>query len=150
MRDQSLRLFVFVFYQTEDGRTRIQCRFEAERADSNLLLRVGYKLQHVAVDAVALVGGRGAVIEDVAEMDAGAGAAYFDAHHAERASSCRLMAPATGLEKLGQPVPLSNLLVLRKSGVPVMGSTKVPGRFSSRCDPVPARVLVGTGSTGSS
>ena len=85
MRDQSLRLFVFVFYQTEDGRTRIQCRFEAERADSNLLLRVGYKLQHVAVDAVTLVGGRGAVIEDVAGMDTGAGAAYFDARHAERA-----------------------------------------------------------------
>ena len=107
MRDQSLRLFVFAFYQTEDGRTRIQCRFEAERADSNLLLRVEYKLQHVAVDAVALVG-------------AGPSSKTWPRWMPELAlrtstrvmpsapSSCRLMAPATGLKKLGQPVPLSN------------------------------------------
>lgn len=31
-------------------------------------------------------------------------------------SSCRLMAPATGLQKLGQPVPLSNLVSLRNRG----------------------------------
>jgi hypothetical protein len=39
------------------------------------------------------------------------------------------MAPGTGLKKLGQPVPLSNLVSLRNSGAPLMGSTKVPGRF---------------------
>jgi len=42
------------------------------------------------------------------------------------------------LKKLGQPVPLSNLASLRNRGAPVMGSTKVPGRFSSRWAPVKA------------
>lgn len=43
---------------------------------------VGDELEHVAVDAVALVAGQWAVFEDVAEMDAGTGAAHFDALHA--------------------------------------------------------------------
>jgi len=43
------------------------------------------------------------------------------------------------LKKLGQPVPPSNLVSLRMSGALVMGSTKVPGRFSSRCEPVKGR-----------
>ncbi len=52
------------------------------RSASPLLPRIGHELQHVAVDAVALVGGRRAVVEDVAEVDAGTGAAHFDALHA--------------------------------------------------------------------
>ncbi len=51
--------------------------------DQPSLHRIGHELQHVAVDAVALVGGRGAVVKDVAEVDAGTGAAHFNARHAE-------------------------------------------------------------------
>ena len=54
-------------------------------------------------------------------------------------SGCRVIAPGNGWKKLGQPLPLSNLLSVRNNATPLTGSTKVPGRFSSRCEPVNGR-----------
>ena len=44
--------------------------------------RVRHELQHVTVDAIALAARFRAVVEDVAEVDAGTGAADFDPAHA--------------------------------------------------------------------
>ena len=51
---------------------------------SNSLLGVRHEFQHITVDAVTFAGRWRAVVENVAEVDAGAGAAHFDALHAVR------------------------------------------------------------------
>ena len=48
-------------------------------------------------------------------------------------------APSTGVLKLGQPVPLSNLPSPSNSGSPQPAQTKVPGRFSCRSAQLPGR-----------
>ena len=44
-----------------------------------------------------------------------------------------------GAQKLGQPVPLSNLVPASNSGWPQPAQTKVPARFSAFSGLVPAR-----------
>src|ERR1700684_904299 len=47
--------------------------------------------------------------------------------------------PSTGVSKLGQPVPLSNLVLLSNKCCPQPAQTKVPGRFSYRSAQLPGR-----------
>ena len=54
-------------------------------------------------------------------------------------SSLVATAASSGCVKLGQPVPLSNLVSEAKSGLPQPAQTKVPERFSAFSGLVPAR-----------
>ena len=69
------------------------------------------------VHAIAQAGGRGAVVEDVAEVAVAEAAADGGADHAMRVPSVVLtmFSSAMGAVKLGQPVPDSNLVSLVKS-----------------------------------
>ena len=61
----------------------------------------------------------GAIGEDVAEMCVAIGAADLRSGHEWDRSVCALTAPsATGAQKLGQPVPDSNLVSEENSGAP--------------------------------
>ena len=48
-------------------------------------------------------------------------------------------APSTGVLKLGQPVPLSNLVLLSNKGCPQPAQANCPGRFSCRSAQLPGR-----------
>ena len=63
-----------------------------------------------AVHAVAQAGRLWAVVEHVTEMATTAMAGNRGARHAERAIGYFVDAPGSGAQKLGQPVPLSNLV----------------------------------------
>ena len=83
-----------------------------------VLLLSTLKLQRDAIHAVAQAGRPGAVIEDVAEMAATAGADYFGAQHAELPVGVLFHAASfQGLVEAGQPVPESNLASELKSGL---------------------------------
>ena len=75
----------------------------------------GLERQRDAVHAIAQAGRLRPVVEDVAEMAAAAAAMDRGADHAE--GWCRWSSPtalSSGAQKLGQPVPLSNLVVEEK------------------------------------
>ena len=59
------------------------------------------------------------------------------------ASLRRARADVVAFQEVGAPELIERLVTKEVAdlgyGAPVMGSTKVPGRFSSRCDPVPGR-----------
>jgi hypothetical protein len=56
-------------------------------------------------------------------------------------------APASGCQKLGQPVPLSYLWALSNSGRLQAAQMKVPGRFSAFSALLPARSVPSSNST---
>lgn len=68
---------------------------------SGVVESIRNKLQHIAVDAIAFIAWRRAVVEDVAEVDAGAGAADFDALHAVREIVVQRYRSFDGIEKAG-------------------------------------------------
>jgi hypothetical protein len=71
----------------------------------------------------------------VAEMPAAAQAVHFRPHRAERPVDRGSDGARQGRQKLGQPVPLSNLVVEANSGLPSAAQTNVP----RRCSPAAAR-----------
>ena len=77
---------------------------------------IRHKGQGHAVVAVALTGGtRAEIIEDMALMTTAA-AAVFGAGNDQRKSTWVSIASGRGCQKLGQPVPLSNLVLLANRG----------------------------------
>jgi hypothetical protein len=75
-----------------------------------------HELQGHAVVAVALAGGLGTVIENVALMAAAAGAVVLGARIDQLEVGSVATASGRGCQKLGQPVPLSYFVELSKSG----------------------------------
>jgi hypothetical protein len=67
------------------------------------------------------VGGRRAVVEDVAEVDAGTGAAHFDALHAEAAVFMQGDGAFNRVEEAGPAGAAFELVPLRNRGAPVDG-----------------------------
>ena len=84
------------------------------------------KAQSRTVHAVAQTRRRRAVVEDVAEMAAAAAAMNFGAGHAEDLIDGGPTALSSGCQKLGQPVPLSNLVSDENSGRSQPAQAKVP------------------------
>jgi hypothetical protein len=76
---------------------------------------IGDKFQYVATNTIAPVMRGRAVIDYMAEVDAGAYATRFHPTHAVRIISMQGHGAFHGSKKLGHPVPLSNFVLPRKS-----------------------------------
>ncbi len=87
--------------------------------------------QRDAVHAVAQAGRLRPVLEHMAEMAAAAAAMHLGARDQQRAVGRRADRVRQRLKKLGQPVPLSNLVSDENSGRSQPAQAKVPLRFSA-------------------
>ena len=76
------------------------------------------EVERHAVHAIAQAGRFRTVVKDVAKVAATTAAMHFGAGHEKAAVSLGLDRLVEWCQKLGQPVPLSNLLLEAKSGCP--------------------------------
>src|SRR6516225_12045006 len=99
---------------------------------SGVFKRLGDRLefQGDSIHAVALPSRLGSVVEHVAEMTAAAPAMHFRSWNEQAVIVRGADSVLVGAKKLGQPVPLSNLVSERKSGRSQAAQANRPGRCS--------------------